>query len=68
MDLRQRFGRNIGRYRRLRGLTIEALADEAGVSYSYVGEIERGHRNPTLDIVERLAATLAVEAKMLFDE
>jgi transcriptional regulator with XRE-family HTH domain len=67
MELRQRVGRNVGRYRRLRGLTIERLAIDAGVSYSYVGEIERGLRNPTIDIVERLAANLSVDAAALFE-
>lgn len=67
MELRQRLGRNVGRYRRMRGLTIEDLADQASVSYSYLGEIERALRNPTLEIVERLAIVLRIDSALLFE-
>jgi len=67
MELRRRIGENVARYRRLRGLSIERLAIDSGVSYSYVGEIERGLRNPTIDIIERIAATLSVDATVLFE-
>lgn len=42
-------------------MTIEVLADEVGLAYTYVGQIERGSRNPTLDVVERIAGVLKVE-------
>lgn len=42
-------------------MTIEEVADEVGLAYTYVGQIERGVRNPTLDVVERIAAVLKVE-------
>lgn len=65
MDLRQIFGRNVRRARQERGLTIEALSDAAGLSYSYVGELERGRRNPTLAVVEALAAALGASPHSL---
>lgn len=43
-------------------MTLEALADEVGLAYTYVGQVERGQRNPTLSVVERMAAALKVEA------
>lgn len=46
-------------------MTLEALADEVGLAYTYVGQIERGQRNPTLGVVERVAKALAVEALVL---
>ena len=46
-------------------MTIEALAQDAGLSYSYLGEIERGLRNPTLAVIEGLADSLAVEPHSL---
>ncbi len=65
MDLRQIFGRNVRRVRQERGLTIEALSDAAGLSYSYVGELERGRRNPTLAVVEALALALSASPHSL---
>ena len=65
MELRLTLGRNVRRVRQAQRLTIEALADEARLSYSYVGELERGRRNPTLAIVERLASALKVQPHRL---
>lgn len=58
MTLGQRFGRNVRKLRIERGLTIEALADEVGLAYTYLGQLERGLRNPTLRVVENIAAAL----------
>lgn len=68
MQLAQIFGQNVRRVRRERGMSLEALAHDVGLAYSYVGEIERGRRNPTLDVVERIAAVLLVEPLGLLQE
>lgn len=54
--------------RQARGLTQEALAVDVGLAVTYVGQIERGLRNPTLDVVERFARALKVEALDLLRE
>lgn len=41
-------------------MTLETLAYEVGLAYSYMGQLERGQRNPTLDVVERIAGVLKV--------
>ena len=41
-------------------LTQEQLGERAGLSYKFVGEVERGVANPTLDTLDRLAAALGV--------
>jgi transcriptional regulator with XRE-family HTH domain len=61
MRMAETFGINVRRVRLERGMTLEVLAEEVGLAYSYVGEIERGRRNPTLDVVERVAAVLKIE-------
>lgn len=61
MRMSETFGINVRRVRLEKGMTLEVLAEEAGLAYSYVGEIERGRRNPTLDVVERIAAVLKTE-------
>lgn len=58
MRLAQIFGQNVRRVRQEKGMTLEALAHEVGLAYTYVGQIERGTRNPTLDVVERIAKAL----------
>jgi transcriptional regulator with XRE-family HTH domain len=61
MRLGQIFGTNVRRLRKERGLSQEALADEVELAVTYVGQIERGTRNPTLDVVERFAQVLGVD-------
>lgn len=60
--LSRTFGSNVRALRRMRGLSQEALADQVELAVTYVGQIERGRRNPTLDVVERFAKALGVEA------
>jgi transcriptional regulator with XRE-family HTH domain len=52
--------RNLRRVRLLRRLSQEALALEAGVDRAYVSGLERGVRNPTVRLLERLARVLKV--------
>ncbi|WP_257315351.1 helix-turn-helix domain-containing protein [Shinella pollutisoli] len=54
-------GENVRKTRLKRGMTLEALATEVGLAYSYMGGIERGQKNPTLDVVERIASALDIE-------
>lgn len=61
MGLARTFGINVRRLRGERGLSQEALAHEVELATTYVGQIERGQRNPTLDVVERFAAVLGVD-------
>lgn len=68
MDLVLVLGRNVRRLRRLRGLSQEQLALEADMKRSYVSDLERGTRNPTVRAVERLATALGVQGKDLLDE
>jgi DNA-binding XRE family transcriptional regulator len=51
-------GRNIRRLRSERELTQEELASRAGLSANYVGEIERGMRNPSVKVLFDLARAL----------
>lgn len=68
MDLVLVLGRNVRRLRRLRGLSQEQLALEADMKRSYVSDLERGTRNPTVRAVERLATALGVQGRDLLDE
>jgi transcriptional regulator with XRE-family HTH domain len=58
-------GRAVRRLRKVRKLTIEALAHAADVHLTYVSGIERGVRNPTWAIITRLAHALEVPVSQL---
>jgi transcriptional regulator with XRE-family HTH domain len=65
MELAEVLGRNIREARQRRGLSQEELAFSAGMKRSYVSDMERGLRNPTVRAIARLAAALAVEPASL---
>ena len=58
MDVRKRLGLNVKRLREDRGLSQEALAFEAGLHRTYVSGVERGVRNPTVTVLEKVAKAL----------
>lgn len=61
MGLAQVFGNNVRRLRHERGISQESLADDVGLAVTYVGQIERGLRNPTLSVVEKVARAFGVD-------
>lgn len=65
MDIHARLARNIRRLRQEKGWSQEGLAHEARIHRTYISDLERGVRNPTITIIERLAQTLGVEAREL---
>lgn len=63
---RELVGLNLRRLRIARDISQERLAFDSGVDRSYLGGMERGEENPTVDILDRVATTLAVPAGDLF--
>ena len=61
MDLRERFATNLRRLRHAKGLSQEALANEAGISRSYFSQIEKGAFFVSLKIIGKLADVLQAE-------
>jgi len=69
MDVVRLLGRNVRRLRKQRGLSQEDLAHEADMKRSYVSDLERGARNPSVRALGRLAAALAVKPhELLLDD
>lgn len=56
--LQKRFGECIRSERKARKLSQERLAFESELSLTYVGELERGEKMPSLDVVLRIAKAL----------
>jgi transcriptional regulator with XRE-family HTH domain len=66
MDARQLFALNLRRLRHERGWTQEALAHEAGMNPSHLGQIERGNSWVGLEIVAKLGDALDVDLAEFF--
>jgi len=64
--VKQQFGNRVRELRYAAGLTQEELADKAELDRSYVGSVERGERNLSLENVCRLAEAIGVSPAELF--
>jgi transcriptional regulator with XRE-family HTH domain len=58
---RLRLAANLRAMRKQHGISQEKLAELAGLHRTYVGAIERGERNVSIDNIEKLAAALALD-------
>ncbi|MCU6712429.1 helix-turn-helix domain-containing protein [Paenibacillus sp. J5C_2022] len=62
-DISRLIGENIRALRREKGLSQEQLALRADINTSYMGQVERGEKNPTIDVLNRIAFALQTPLK-----
>ncbi len=67
MDIRHRLGQNLKRLRAARWLSQEAFTFEANIHRTYISDIERGARIPTITVIDRIAKALGVKVGELLD-
>ena len=61
-------GQRIRNYRTQRGLSQEKLAELSGCHPTYIGQVERGEKNATLESIEKIASALNVPLSQLFEK
>ena len=67
MEPQALFGSRIRSIREAANLSREIVAERAKISANYLGEIERGEKWPTPNMIERIATALEVSPAALFD-
>jgi len=65
---RKRLGAGVRTYRKAAGLTQEKLAEKVGLNPVYMGQIERGYKVPTVDVLLRVARALGVHLRDIVAE
>jgi transcriptional regulator with XRE-family HTH domain len=65
MDVRVRVGLNVQALRRERELTQEELAHRARMHQTYLSGVEGGKRNPSIEVLDRIARALRVDIEEL---
>ncbi len=68
IDLKTLLGVAIKTQRGSLGISQEELAYRAGLHRTYVSDVERGARNPSIESIEKLASALEVSLSMLFEQ
>ena len=66
-DLAKIIGQRIRNYRTQLGLSQEKLAELAGCHPTYIGQLERGEKNATLESIDKVASSLKVSLSRLFE-
>lgn len=66
MDINKQLGMRIKYLRKIKKLSQEDLALEACINKNYLSDLERGERNPTLKILEKIAQALGINLQELF--
>jgi transcriptional regulator with XRE-family HTH domain len=67
MDIKQKFGENVKKIRIEKGMSQEKLALESGLDRTYIPGIEKGERNVSINVIEKISKGLKVELKKLFE-
>ena len=68
MNARELVAWNLRRLRVAKGVSAKQLAEEAGIHFTFLGRIERGTSNSSIDMLERLCGVLGVRLADLLRE
>lgn len=67
VNIKEKFGLRVKELRQQKGLSLEALANKADLDRTYIPSIEKGKRNVSISVIEKLAKALNVEISALFE-
>jgi len=68
MEIKKKFGNQVKKLRLEKGLSQETLAHQADLDRTYIPSIEKGERNVSITVIEKIAKALNVKISVLFDE
>ena len=66
-DIAKVLGQRIRNYRNTKGLSQEKLAELSGCHPTYIGQLERGEKNATIESIEKISSALNVSLSKLFE-
>ena len=66
-DISKILGQRIRNYRTTKGLSQEKLAELSGCHHTYIGQIERGEKNATIESIEKISIALNISLSTLFE-
>jgi len=66
MEIQAVFAENMKKYRKQAKITQEKLAELCNTDHRYIGQIETGHRCPSLEFIGKIATALNIAPYCLF--
>ena len=67
-DIAKTVGKRLRSYRTGQGLSQEKLAEKAGLHPTYIGQVERGEKNLTIESLEKITSALDVSMASVFEK
>ena len=67
-DIKEIFGQRVRHYRKKAGISQEQLAELCDLHPTYIGQLERGEKNASLETIMRVSAGLNISPEILFEK
>ena len=68
MNIKEKFGQKVTQLREKSGFSIEYLANIADVDRTYISDIEKGKRNVSIEIIEKIVIAFGMDFTTFFDD
>lgn len=68
MDIKEKFGQKVKELREEKGFSIEQLANISNVDRNYISDIEKGKRNVSIEIIEKIIKALDTDFVKFFND
>lgn len=68
MNIKEKFGKKVNQLRVLKGFSIEHLANISNVDRNYISDIEKGKRNVSIEITEKIISALNTDFAEFFND
>lgn len=68
MDIKEKFGQKVRSLREQKGFSIEHLANISNVDRNYISDIEKGKRNVSIEIIEKIITALDTDFGAFFND
>jgi len=68
MNIKEKFGFKVKELREQKGYSIEYLANISNVDRNYISDIEKGQRNVSIEIIEKIITALDIDFGAFFND
>lgn len=68
MNIKEKFGQKVKQLREEKGFSIEQLANISNVDRNYISDIEKGKRNVSIEIIEKITTGLETDLATFFND
>lgn len=68
MNIKEKFGQKVKELREEKGFSIEQLANVSNVDRNYISDIEKGKRNASIEIIEKVITGLETDFATFFSD